>query len=397
MNNLSQRIEELVTKRERLGLLRDQNQRPIDGPQTACISINGKNFLNFASNGYLGISTHPKVVQAFKDELDISGSSSSASRLVTGNSPVIQSLESELANFKGTEAALLMTNGYQANFGVLEAIGRLYRSTNERLIIFSDQLNHASIIDGCRQSGAEVVIYPHRDTVFLEKALIAHEGANKLIVTESRFSMDGDIAPLDALVQLKQKYDAGLVVDEAHATGIDGNGRGLVHKFGVTAQTDVIVGTLGKAFGTHGAFIAANATTISWLSNFARTFVYSTALPSAVAAATRASLRVIIDERPFELLEQNVIYLREALDKANLGFLISRDADGPILPIVVGTPKRALAIQSYLETRGILVVAIRPPTVPEGTSRIRLSLRADHTREHLDRLVRTLSEFTDDS
>jgi len=397
VNHFSQRIEQLVLQRESLGLLRDQNERPIEGPQTASVTIDGKVFLNFASNGYLGISHHPKIVQAFKHELDVSGSSSSASRLVTGNSPVIQSLERELADFKGTEAALLMTNGYQANLGILDAIGRLYRRAKEDLVIFSDQLNHASIIDGCRQSGADLVIYPHRDTAFLEKALIAHEGVNKVIVTESRFSMDGDIAPLQKLVELKKKFNAGLVVDEAHATGIDADGRGLVHKFGLTADTDIIIGTLGKAFGTHGAFIAANATTIRWLSNFARTFVYSTALPSAMAAATRASLRVIIDERPFERLTENIHYLRKALNKAGLGFLVSTDADGPILPIIVGTPKRALDIQSFLETRGILVVAIRPPTVPEGTSRIRLSLRADHTKEHLDKLVQTLSEFTDDN
>ena len=396
MSSLSRRIDDALGERERHGLLRDRHRRPVEGPSGPRITINGQTQINFASNGYLGLSLHPKVIQAFEDELRISGTSSAASRLVTGNTTAIQSLEKALAAFKGTEDALLMSNGYQANVGVLQSVGTLYKKINEPLVIFSDSLNHASLVDGCSQARAEVIVYPHRDVRFLRKAMIAHEDQAKFIVTESRFSMDGDIAPLAELVDLKNEFDAGLFVDEAHATGIDGEGRGLIHKLGLTKDVDFIVGTLGKGLGTHGAYVAGDTHQLKWLANTARTFIYSTALPAAVARATLAALDVLKEERPYEKLNDNIRYFRERLTAHGLSFLLAPDADGPILPIIVGSPERALKLQNYLETKGILAVAIRPPTVPAGTSRIRLSLRADHDYSDIDLLIDALREVSHD-
>jgi len=390
---LSQGIDAALGDRERKGLLRNRHQRPVDGPSGPRIIIDGESKLNFASNGYLGLSVHPKVIAALSAGAEEFGTSSAASRLVTGNTSVGQKLEKALAALKGTEDALLMSSGYQANLGVLQAISALYADQNQTLTLFSDALNHASLVDGCRQTRANVVVYPHRDTRFLRKALSAHEGQAKFIITESRFSMDGDIAPLAELAALKKEFSAGLFVDEAHATGVDGEGRGLIHELKLVKDVDFIVGTLGKGLGTHGAFVAGQRRYLRWVENTARSFIYSTALPGAIASATLAALEVLEDERPFEKLAENVRYIREALKQKSLGFLIAPDADGPILPIIVGSPDRALNLQKYLMNKGILAVAMRPPTVPAGTCRIRLSIRADHDQRDLDQLIDVLKEL----
>lgn len=394
MSTISKDIDAALGQREAQGLLRNRHHRPINGPSGPHILVNGQSMLNFASNSYLGLSVHPKVIEAWRSGAKEFGTSSAASRLVTGNTSISQELEKALAKLKNSEDALLMSSGYQANLGVLQAIDALYQ--DQDLVLFSDALNHASLVDGCRQTRAQVIIYPHRDTAFLRKALRAHDGQAKFIITESRFSMDGDVAPLSELAALKREFQAGLFVDEAHATGIDGEGRGLLHSHGLSREADFVVGTLGKALGTHGAFVAGARNKLRWIENTARSFIYSTALPGAVAAATLAALEVLQDERPFEKLAKNVTYFRHALSTKGLGFLIAPEADGPILPIIVGSPDRALNLQKSLESKNILAVAMRPPTVLAGTCRVRLSLRADHSEDDLDKLAEALLEVGND-
>lgn len=382
-----------VSAREAQGLLRHRNARTLAGAPGPHVTVGGRTLVNFASNGYLGLSTHPKVIAACAEETRRSGTSSTASRLVSGNLSATAELERTLAHLKGKEDALVFSSGYLANIGVLRALGSVLDPDRTKAPLFlSDAHNHASLIDGCRLARAEIEVYPHGDVRSVRTHLETARAQERrsVVLTESRFSMDGDVAPIEELARLADEYGATLVIDEAHATGIDGDGRGLVHALGLTGRVDIIVGTLGKALGAHGAFAAASSPLIRWLENTARSFVFTTGLPGPIAAAASAAVDVLCSERPDRALARNIAFLRAGLAHRMLIDLVLPSSSGPIVPIIVGEPARAVRLGEFLEARGILAATIRPPTVPDGTSRLRLSIRADHDRNDITQLLDAL-------
>jgi 8-amino-7-oxononanoate synthase len=337
----------------------------------------GRMLLNLSSNDYLGLSQHPALLEAMASALLAEGAGAGASRHVTGNRLSYRLLEEALAEWQNCEAALVFSNGYMANFGAIRALA------GRGDVVFSDQLNHASIVDGILLSRAEHARYRHNDMKHLRALLNKHrDKRRKLIVTDAIFSMDGDKAPLRELVALKREYGAMLMVDEAHSGGIYGDcGEGLCHELGLQHEVDIHMGTFSKAFGVYGAYIGGSRTLIRWLVNKARPLIYSTALPPSVIAGISKALALLQEERwRRERLRAASRLFRSALGDA--GFNISA-GDSPIVPLIVGDNATALRFSSALEEAGILAVAIRPPTVPDGTARIRFSLSAVHTDQEL--------------
>jgi 8-amino-7-oxononanoate synthase len=350
--------------------------------------------IDFCSNDYLGLSRHPDVTRAFVAAANTHGVGSGASHLVTGHGVEHEALEEELAAFTGREKALVFSAGYMANLGIIGALA------GQKSLIVADKLNHASLIDGCRLSGAEVRRYPHADSArATEQISKAMPGADtRLLVTDGVFSMDGDLAPLPELARAAADAAAWLVVDDAHGLGVVGRtGRGCCEHFGLGSnEVPVLIGTFGKAFGTFGAFVAGDTDLIEFLIQKARTYIYTTALPPAVAAATRAALGV--SERE-SWRREKVLALagrfRAGLKDRGIGVPQELRLLVPgttIVPIVVGDEARALALSAALEKRGFLVAAIRPPTVPPGTSRLRVTLSAAHEEAQVDALVAALAE-----
>ena len=355
--------------------------------------------VNFCSNDYLGLSNHPEVTRGFVGAANAHGVGSGASHMVTGHGIEHEALEEELAAFTGREKALVFSTGYMANLGVIGALA------DQNSLIVADKLNHASLIDGCRLSGAEFRRYAHADsTRAAEQISKAVPGAEtRLLVTDGVFSMDGDLAPLPELARAAADAKAWLVVDDAHGLGVVGRtGRGCCEHFGLSArEVPALIGTFGKAFGTFGAFVAGDADLIEFLIQKSRTYIYTTALPPAVAAATRAALRVI-DKEPWR--REKVLALAErfraGLAERQIGaqpelrLLVpgTPSHGSAIHPIVVGDEARALAVSAALEKRGFLVAAIRPPTVPAGTSRLRVTLSAAHEEAQVDALIDALSD-----
>jgi 8-amino-7-oxononanoate synthase len=380
-------IEARLAELERLGLSR--RLRLISGPQGPTVLLEGKPVLLLCSNNYLGLADHPRVREAAADAATRWGVGAGASRLVSGTMTIHGRLEERLAAFKGTEACVLFGSGYLANLGVIGALAGAGDT------IFSDELNHASIVDGCRLSRAEVVVYRHRDIEHLEWSL-QHQGgdreARRLIVTDSVFSMDGDVAPLQELTEIAQDYGARLVVDEAHAVGNLGrDGRGAVAEAGLEDEIDVVVGTLGKALGSYGAYACASAEMIRYLINTARSLIFSTApAPPAVAGALAAL--DLLRERPHRVqrLRTNARALRRAL--AVEGFPVA-DSEMQIVPLIVGEERAATRLCQEAIERGVFAQAIRPPTVPNGTSRLRLTTMASHTPAELTRAAAVLGEL----
>ena len=355
--------------------------RPISSGIGPRIVVDGRSILQFCSNDYLGITSHPAVTRAAEMALSRYGTGAGSARLVVGTSPPHCELEEALAQLKQTEAALALSSGYHANTGVLPALA----GSEDR--IFSDALNHASIIDGCRLSRAATKIYRHNDVEHLTTLLSATgTSRRRVIVTESVFAMDGDLAPLSELASVAKQYDALLVVDEAHATGVFGSqGGGLVQELELGAHVDVQIGTLSKAIGALGGYVAGSQTLIDTLINEARTFIYTTALPPSVAASATAAIQVIIQEpERREQLWQHARFLRKALAAA--GYHIN-PGNSPILPVMVGDAAQAVALSNALFTHGVLVSAIRPPTVPTGTARLRVTPMATHTENDLEQAV----------
>jgi 8-amino-7-oxononanoate synthase len=341
----------------------------------------GERLINFSSNDYLGLAGDPRIAQALADGARAWGAGAGASRLVCGDFLPQHELEQELARFEGTEAAVLFGSGYAANCGILPALA------GPEDLILSDALNHASIIDGCRLSRARVEVYAHLDVGSVER-LLRTSARRKLVVTDAVFSMDGDRAPLSQLAALCASSEAILIVDEAHATGVIGpHGAGLCAEQGVAA--DLRMGTLSKSFGLAGAYVASSRPVCELLVNRARPFIYSTALPPALSCAALASLRILAgpegDERRRRLWN-NV--RRFAGGLRSLG-IAARD-DSPIFAVVLGAPERALAAAARLREQGILAKAIRPPTVPAGTSRLRFALTAAHTEAHIEAALAAL-------
>ncbi len=354
---------------ERQGLRR--TLEPLSSAQGPRICIGGRWLTNFSSNDYLGLANDPLLREAAKAAIDRFGVGSGASRLVVGDSLEHQALEAELAAFERTESALLFNSGYAANVGTISAL------VGPGDVVFSDALNHASIIDGCRLSRAQIVVYPHRDVATLERLVGGHLGRRRLVVTDAVFSMDGDLAPLRELSTLCEEHGLGLMVDEAHATGVLGvGGAGLSEALGV--RPDVVMGTLSKSIGAMGAYVAGASVLREMLLNQARSLVFSTALPASMCAAARAGLRALGDEERRSRLWRNMNQLA-----AGLGV----EPRSSIFSVILGAPEKAVAAASALRERGILVKPIRPPTVPVGTSRLRIAVTAGHTANEVAALV----------
>ncbi len=376
-------IEARLDELKQLGLHR--RTRMISGPQGPHVLLDGKPVMLLCSNNYLGLADHPRLRFAAADAATRWGVGAGASRLVSGTMTIHRRLEERLADFKGREAALLFGSGYLANAGVISALARPGE------VVFSDELNHASIVDGCRLSRAEVFVYQHRDLEHLRWGIRQAEGRGALIVSDTVFSMDGDVAPLAELVELAHRSRVRLMVDEAHGTGVLGpGGRGAAAEAGLEDEIDVITGTLGKALGSYGAFAACDATMARFLTNQARTFIFSTALPPPAVAAALAALE-LLGERPrlVEKLSANASALRAEL--ALQGFDV-RGSRTQIIPLIVGEPALAVRICEAALTRGVFAQAIRPPTVPAGTSRLRLAVMASHRPEELRLAARLLAE-----
>jgi 8-amino-7-oxononanoate synthase len=377
--DLQQRLDELDSS----GLRR--RLRLIEGPQGPEVVLDGQPVLLLCSNNYLGLAYHPRLRRAAADAALGLGTSAGASRLISGSMSIHSELESRLAEFEGTEGALLFGSGYLANIGTIAAFAQRGE------VVFSDELNHASIIDGCRLAGAETFVYRHADIEHLEWGLRRAAGRQALIVTDGVFSMDGDVAPLPVLADLSRRHRCRLLVDEAHATGCIGpGGRGSVAAAGLTDEVDVIVGTLGKALGGYGAYVCGSAKTVDFLVNSARPFIFSTAPPPPAVAAAQAALGLLVEHpKRVERLRANAAALREGLRSEGLEPIGS---ETQIVPLVIGDADDAMALCERLLAEGVFAQAIRPPTVPPGTCRLRLTTMATHRvadLRHAARLIGT--------
>ncbi|MDO8518618.1 MAG: 8-amino-7-oxononanoate synthase [Deltaproteobacteria bacterium] len=430
---------------EELKSLRDKGLyrllKSVDGEQGPEVTFKGKSFLNFSSNNYLGLANHPALKKAASVAALKYGTGSGASRLITGSMSLHHELEEEIASFKGTESALLFNSGYHANIGIISSL------MGEGDQIFSDELNHASLIDGCRLSKAGTTVYWHCDMKQLEQSLQnppqppfskgggtafsngkldlppvekgGQGGFRRLIITDTVFSMDGDLCPLPEIMALAEKQDAMVLVDEAHATGVFGKkGRGVVEHFGIDSRHPRLIqmGTLGKALGSFGAYVCGPRELTEFLVNKARSFIYTTSLPPAVCAASLAAVRLVErDSSLKEKLWENIRYFGDHFKKSpqppffkgggiqeggntqrgmNLPPFEKGGLGGfsPIFPVIIGDAKKTMELSEKLFEQGIWAQGIRPPTVKEGTARIRLTLMATHTKEHLDRCLTALQK-----
>lgn len=377
-------IKAFLQEREEEGLLR--TLKPISSRRQGRISFGGPELSDFSSNDYLGLSSHPKLIEAAQEALATYGAGSSASRLLSGSLDIHHRLESAVAAFKNKESALVFNSGYQANLGILSA---LYSSGD---VIFSDKLNHASITDGIVLSGAKLVRFAHNDPGHLELLLKKERSKFKraLIITETIFSMDGDRAPLHDLVGLKERYNCSMMVDEAHATGIYGaHGSGVVEEEGLSHKIDLIMGTFSKGLGSFGAYCASSKEITDYLINMCRSFIYSTSLPPATIAANLASLAIVKEEphRRQRLLEL-AHYFRLRL--ISMGFDVRGSSH--IIPVITGENVRTQELARALQARGYWVLPIRPPTVPVGQARLRFSLTYHHNKDIVDELLRDIAD-----
>ena len=363
------------------GLLRAATA--FDGGSARAVTVSGRTLLLFCSNDYFGLSHDPRIVAAVKEGLDVYGFGSGGSRLVSGTRTPHARLEKAVAAFLGAEAALLFGSGFSANSGVIPAIA------GKGDLILADKLNHASLVDGCRLSRADFARYPHRDMASLENLLKKGQSARaRWIITDGLFSMDGDMAPLDAICALAKKYDARVYVDDAHAFGVLGKtGRGTPELFGAEHDIDLLMGTLGKAAGGMGAFAAGKKSSVDWLLNKARSFIFSTAMPAAVAAGNLKAVEILEN---FQAERNIFVQITEEFHRRlkTAGFAIS--SKSYIIPLIIGDAGDAVAAAKLLEDEGIFLQAIRPPAVQEGTSRLRLTLSLAHTDQDRETVIRAL-------
>ena len=359
----------------------------LQSPQAPEVVVDGKHFLAFCSNDYLGLANHPEVIAAFQCAALNYGVGSGASHLVAGHSSEHHALEEELAAFTRRERALLFSTGYMANMGAITAL------VGQGDAVFEDRLNHASLLDAGLLSGARFQRFLHNDLDNLQQRLSKSDANRKLIVVDGVFSMDGDCAPLPELAAMAQRNNAWLMVDDAHGFGCLGkNGGGCAEHFGLTQnELPMLMGTLGKAFGTFGAFVAGSETLVETLIQFARPYIYTTAMPPAVAAATRAGLRLLQEEQwRREHLQMLIAYFRRGAEQLGVQLM---NSFSPIQPIVIGNEAKTLMIAEQLAARGILIIAIRPPTVPVGSSRLRITLSAAHSIAQVDKLLVALGDI----
>ena len=361
-----------------------RQRRVLSSPQDVEVEIDGERYLSFSSNDYLGLANHPEIVEAFQQGLSRWGTGSGAAHLITGHSAAHHALEEELAEFLGYPRVLLFSSGYQANLGIHQALlGRKDRTVHDRL-------NHASLLDGAKLSGAKLLRYAHSDMNALEGRLADPASGRTLVVTDGVFSMDGDTAPLAAIANECRCGGASLMVDDAHGVGVHGpQGRGTVAKFELgPAEVPILMGTLGKAFGVSGAFVAGSEALIETLIQQARTYIYTTATPPAQAEATRKALQLVKagDERR-EWLQQLIGHFRRGAQQLGLSLMNSAT---PIQPLLIGESADAVRLSERRQKSGILVAPIRPPTVAEGSARLRITLSANHSMAQLDRLLEAL-------
>ncbi len=363
-----------------------RSRRISEGPQGATLNVDGRELVNFCSNDYLSLASHPEVISAFKQGAEKFGVGSGASHLINGHSSAHHALEEELADFVGRPRVLLFSTGYMANLGVLTALA------GSGDVVLQDRLNHASLIDAGLLSGARCQRYLHADVESLQKYFSKFEGKydRSLIVTDGVFSMDGDLAPLPELASIAKQQNAWLMVDDAHGLGVMGeSGRGTVNHFELNnEQVPILMGTLGKAFGTFGAFVAGSEALIETLIQQARSYIYTTALPPAVATATSVSLRLLQSENwRREKLNELVKQFRAGASELGLNLMESAT---PIQPVLLGSVEATLAVSEALYQQGLFIGAIRPPTVPEGGARLRITFSASHTEEQVDQLLSAL-------
>jgi 8-amino-7-oxononanoate synthase len=382
--DLTTRLATALEARQQQHLYR--SRRVIEGAQDVELISDGKPQRSFCSNDYLGLANHPGLIKAMQAGAERYGVGSGASHLVSGHSYAHHALEEALAEFTQRPRALLFSSGYMANLGAVSALA------TKRDTIHEDRLNHASLIDAARLSGATLRRYPHNDVDALEKRLDKNSSGYPLMITDGVFSMDGDIAPLPQLATLASKHNATLMVDDAHGIGVIGkNGRGTIEHHNLSENDiPILVGTLGKAFGTAGAFVAGSETLIETLIQQARTYIYTTALPPAIAHATLTSLKLIETEAwRREKLQTLIKQFRTGASQLGLNLMPSTT---PIQPLIIGDSAEALRISEALQQQGILISAIRPPTVPDGTARLRITFSANHTEKHIDQLLAALDK-----
>lgn len=385
-STMSAALDEELRALEAAGLkraLRQAQQR-----RAGTVIFNGERVADFASNDYLGLAADPRVARAAWAVLQAEGTGAAAARLISGNHPIHETLEHTLARLKQVDFTLLYPSGYMANVGAIAALA------DHGDVIYSDALNHASLIDGCRLSRAQVRIFPHNDLEALS-AMLEAERANfrrALIVVEGVFSMDGDMFPLDRLVPLARRHQAWTYVDDAHGTGVLGaTGAGTIEHFGVDGQIDVVVGTLGKALGTVGAYVGGSQELVELLVSRSRSFIFTTGTPPAMAAATLEALRIAqVEGWRRDAVRERARRLRQRLREGGLD--VPGDAEGHIVPVIIGDAKRTMELVANLRRRGFLVGGVRPPTVPAGTSRLRISLSAVHPMELVDALAASLCD-----
>jgi 8-amino-7-oxononanoate synthase len=384
-NSLDSHLAPALAERRAAHLYRER--RLLQSAQGPRVVVDGRSYLAFCSNDYLGLANHPDVVATFKNAADQFGVGSGASHLVAGHSSEHHALEDELAAFTGRERAILFSTGFVANTGTIAAL------VGRGDAVFEDRLNHASLLDGGLASGARFQRFLHNDLTNLQARLEKTEAARKLIVVDGIFSMDGDCAPLPELAKLAQQHNAWLMVDDAHGFGCLGkNGGGCAEHFNLSQnELPILMGTLGKAFGTFGAFIAGSDALIETLIQFARPYIYTTAMPPAVAAATRKSLQLLqLEQWRREHLQMLIAHFRAGAQQLGLQLL---DSFSPIQPVIIGDEARTLVIAEQLAQRGILIVAIRPPTVAAGSSRLRITFSAEHSKAQVDQLLAALADI----
>ncbi|MFZ5646165.1 MAG: 8-amino-7-oxononanoate synthase [Bacillota bacterium] len=372
MAELQEELEKLDRAARRRSLLE------VDGAQEPWLRINGRSMLNLSSNNYLGLAGDERIKRAAVEALEKHGAGATASRLVVGNHPAYRAAESALVRWKGAGGGLIFNSGYAANTGIIQAVA------GKDTAVFSDKLNHASIIDGIILSRAEKIRYRHNDLDHLEWLIKkTHPDRRKLIVTDSVFSMDGDVACLEGLVDIKERYNSILMVDEAHSSGVYGRrGEGMAHHLGLQDKVDVQMGTFSKALGSFGAYVVGSHWLIDYLVNKARSFIFTTAMPPAVLGAIEAAINIVSEDSSLRKnLSDNSRYFRTALSR--LGF-DTCGSQSQIVPIVIGPDEKTVLFSRRLQEEGIAAVAIRPPTVPENTARIRFSVTAAHRRQDLE-------------
>ncbi len=363
-----------------------RERKVLQSPQQPEVVVDGKAYLAFCSNDYLGLANHPAIISAFKQAADEYGVGGGASHLVNGHSFHHHALEEELAEFTGRARAILFSNGYMANIGTVNAL------LDKQDAVFEDRLNHASLLDAGLLSGARFQRYLHNDTSSLAQRLSKTQARRSLVVTDGVFSMDGDIADLPSICDVAGQHDAWVMVDDAHGIGCLGKtGAGCAEHFNLSEQQlPVLMGTLGKAFGTSGAFVAGSDVLIETLIQHARTYIYTTSMPPAVAAATRASLKLVQSEQWRRAQLQHLIgRFRRGCEQLGLSLM---DSPTPIQPIMIGDADKAMLMSAALREKGMFITAIRPPTVPNGSARLRVTLSASHTEEQLDRLLDALDQ-----